>query len=196
MVPLNRAELRVGSHRVGDCRAADAACDHRLLKRTTSGVSIPPSILAGAPGPADRLCGRHATKGRVVPVKFDIDSEAQKVEAYATGTLSAGDILDYLEKVAEAGAMAYAKLFDASQAKATISVGELKALGAWVRAYSMDGRGPVGPLAIVVSSATYLDAAHFADAAGSNRPLRIFRDRGDAKAWLAQVLNPTTMGRR
>lgn len=128
-------------------------------------------------------------------VHFDIDYVAQKVEAHATGTVSASDVLEYLEKVAEAGAMSFAKLFDVSQAKTTMSIEELKALGTWVRTYSMDGRGPVGPLAIVVSSGTNLDAAYFADAAGFNRPLRIFRDQGEARTWLAQVLKPTK-GRR
>ena len=59
----------------------------------------------------------------------------------------------------------------------------------------MEGGGPVGPLAIVVStSGSHFDAAHFADAAGSNRPLKIFRDKADATAWLAQVLR--TVGKQ
>ena len=53
----------------------------------------------------------------------------------------------------------------------------------------MDGRGPVGPLAIIVSAGNHFDAAHFADAAVSNRPLQIFRDKGKAMAWLVQAAN-------
>jgi hypothetical protein len=121
-----------------------------------------------------------------MPVRVQIDHGTRLVEASAEDSLSAEDVVAYLEHLAEEGAMPYAKLFDATGAKATMSVDELRSIGAWVRKYGMDGRGPVGPLAIVSESGD-LDAAHFADAAGSNRPLRIFRDRAEAAAWLDQT---------
>jgi len=83
--------------------------------------------------------------------------------------------MGYLAAVAAAGGMPYAKLFDASEAKAKMSTDELRSLGAWVRTWAIEGHGPVGPLAIVSSPGNQLDAAHFADAAGSTRLLRIFR---------------------
>jgi hypothetical protein len=58
----------------------------------------------------------------------------------------------------------------------------------------MDGRGPVGPLAIVTNLGN-LDAAHFADAAGSNRPLRIFRERTEATVWLDKTIKNQGPGR-
>jgi hypothetical protein len=45
-------------------------------------------------------------------VRWNIDHAARQVEAIAEGSLSASDVLDYLEKIAEAGAMSYAKMFD------------------------------------------------------------------------------------
>jgi hypothetical protein len=75
-----------------------------------------------------------------------------------------------------------------------MSSDELKAIGAWVRKFAMEGGGPIGPLAIIVTSGSHFDAAHFADAAGSSRPLKIFRDKADATAWLAQVLR--TVGKQ
>ena len=119
-------------------------------------------------------------------VRVYIDHGRRLVEASAEDSLSAEDVVAYLEHLAEEGAMPYAKLFDATGAKATMSVDELRSIGAWVRKYAMDGRGPVSPLAIV-SYLGNLDAAHFADAAGSNRPLRIFKDRAEAMVWLEQV---------
>ena len=124
-----------------------------------------------------------------MPLHWRVDDDARRVEVTAEGTIRASELLDYLQRVAEAGAMPYAKLFDASAATVNISVDELKAFGGWVRKFAMDGRGPVGPLAIIVSAGNHFDAAHFADAAGSNRPLQIFRDKGKAMAWLAQVTN-------
>ncbi|GEP61882.1 hypothetical protein RSO01_90480 [Reyranella soli] len=80
-----------------------------------------------------------------------------------------------------------AKLLDTTGAKVTMSADELKSIGAWVRKHAMDGRGPIGPLAIVSNGGNQFDAAHFADTPGSNRPLRIFRDKARATAWLKQA---------
>ena len=122
-----------------------------------------------------------------MPVRVQIDHGARRVEAFAEESLDAADLLAYLDHLAEQGAMPYAKLFDVTGAKVTMSIDELKSIGAWVRKYAIDGRGPIGPLAIVSNSGNQFDAAHFADAAGSNRPLRIFRDRAEATAWLEQA---------
>jgi hypothetical protein len=122
-----------------------------------------------------------------MPLRWRIDDDTRRVEVVAEETITSVEIRDYLERVAQAGAMAYAKLFDASAAKVEVSVDELKAIAAWVRKFAIDGRGPIGPLAIVVSSQSHFDAARFADAAGSIRPLQIFRDEGEAQAWLKHV---------
>jgi hypothetical protein len=134
---------------------------------------------------------RHSDVAIRMPVHWNIDHGARRVEAFVEEGLCAADVLGYLENIAEAGAMPYAKLFDVTTAKGTMAVDELKAIGAWVRNYAIQGRGPVGPLAIAVSSANHLEAAHFADAAGSIRSLRIFRDKTEAAAWLAHALVAT-----
>ena len=119
-----------------------------------------------------------------MPLRWCVDDDARSVEVIAEETITAAEIRDYLERVSEAGAMPFAKLFDASAAKVEASVEELKAIAAWVRKFAVDGRGPIGPLAIVVSSQSHFAAARFADAAGALRPLQIFRDEGAARAWL------------
>jgi hypothetical protein len=129
-----------------------------------------------------------------MPVQWKIDHQVRRVEATAEGVLIADDIRDYLARIAAEGAMPYAKLFDATAAtKIALSTDELKSLGGSIRQYAIDGNGPIGPLAIVVAhSGDQLQAAHYADSAGSNRPLQIFRDKAKAIAWLAEAMRART----
>ena len=116
---------------------------------------------------------------------WTIDHEARLVDVTAAGSLTPADIKDYLDQIAAAGAMPYAKLFDISAVNSEFSVQELAALGKSIRQYAIDGFGPLGPLAIVASeSHTHLQAALYADSAGSNRALQIFRNKEQARAWL------------
>ena len=78
--------------------------------------------------------------------------------------------------------MPFAKLFDISEAHAALTVADLQALGRSIRQYGVDG---YGPLAIVVGQGqAHFQAAFFADASPTNRPLRIFRDLRQAREWL------------
>jgi len=54
-----------------------------------------------------------------MPVHWNIDHGTRRVAAFVEESLSAADVLGYLENIAAAGAMPYAKLFDATAAKAT-----------------------------------------------------------------------------
>jgi len=81
-----------------------------------------------------------------MPLRWRVDDDTRRVEVVAEETISAAEIRDYLERVVEAGAMPYAKLFDASTATVDMATDELKAIGAWVRQFAREGRGPVGPL--------------------------------------------------
>ena len=116
---------------------------------------------------------------------WTIDHDARLVTATAEGSLTAADIKDYLDRIAAAGAMPYAKMFDISTAESVLSLEELEMMGKSIRQYAIDGFGPLGPLAIIVGqSHTHLQAARFADSSVSNRPLQIFRDRRQAQTWL------------
>ena len=125
-----------------------------------------------------------------MPLQWTIDHETRFVEVSADGAFTPADVKTYLDEVAAAGAMPYAKLFDISKVASGFTAAELEALGRSIRQYAIDGYGPLGPLAIVVSEADIrAQAARYADAAGSNRPLRIFRDRAQAEAWLRGLPN-------
>jgi hypothetical protein len=121
-----------------------------------------------------------------MPLIWRIDHEARRVDVTVDGAMLAADVRDYLAQIADAGAMPYAKLFDASKATGIMSIDELRSLGSMVRQFAVQGRAATGPLAIVVGhSGLQLQAAHYADAAGSNRPLQIFRNRAEAERWLS-----------
>lgn len=61
-----------------------------------------------------------------MPLQWKIDHQAQRVEAIADGKLSAADVRNYLKQITEAGALPYAKLFDASEARVFLSVDRTK----------------------------------------------------------------------
>jgi len=120
-----------------------------------------------------------------MPLNWTIDHDQHLVTARAEGMLSSEDIKTYLESVAAEGGMPYPKLFDISEADAALTVADLQALGRSIRQYAIDGYCPLGPLAIVVGQGqSHFQAAFFADASPTNRPLRIFRDARQAREWL------------
>jgi len=122
-----------------------------------------------------------------MPLHWTIDHQARFVDVRADGAFTPADVKAYLDEIAGAGAMPYAKLFDISNVADSFALADLEALGRSIRQYAIDGYGPLGPLAIVVSDAgIHAQAARYADSAVSNRPLRIFRERAPAQAWLQE----------
>ena len=123
---------------------------------------------------------------RPMPVTWTIDHDKKFVTAVAHGALVAEDVRNYLQQVAAAGGMPYRKIFDASVADLQLTLNDLQGLGSSIREFALQGLGPIGPLAIVAPAGdTRMQAAWFADAAASPRPIRIFQDRADAARWLA-----------
>ena len=117
-----------------------------------------------------------------MPLNWTIEPDLRLVTARAEGSLSTEDIKAYLESVAAKGGMPFAKLFDLSEADAALTVADLQALGRSIRQYAIDG---YGPLAIVVGQGrAHFQAAFFADASPTNRPLRMAKDARQAHEWL------------
>jgi hypothetical protein len=134
--------------------------------------------------------GKRHAQHRKMPLTWTIDHDARRVQAIADGTLTAADVRDFLTQIADAGAMSYSKVFDASGATGAPSIDELKSLGSLVRQFAVEGRAVTGPLAILVAhTGTQLRAAHYADAAVSSRPVQIFRNRLEAERWLRHKRN-------
>jgi hypothetical protein len=124
-------------------------------------------------------------------MEWKIDHAKRLVTVVCQGSVRRVDIEDYLDKVVVAGALPYAKIFDASHATAALDDADMMALGARIRAY--DGISEMGPLAIV---ATELEsenrARQFAALAGANRPVRIFNSAAAAERWLGEQTTSVT----
>jgi hypothetical protein len=118
-----------------------------------------------------------------VPLRIDIDHGHRLVHTKAEGLISLDEILDYFDRVAVTDAMPYAKLFDASKARFSISDDDMMVLGARVSAYaSMEPRGPVA--LVVGSDEDYVLGKRFANLGGARRPLQVFQRGDDARKWL------------
>ena len=118
-----------------------------------------------------------------MPLHIDIDHDLRLVHTSAEGMISLDEILDYFDKVAVSDAMPYAKLFDASKARFSISDDDMMVLGARVSAYaSMEPRGPVA--LVVGSDEDYVLGKRFANLGGATRPIQVFQRVDDARKWL------------
>jgi hypothetical protein len=125
-----------------------------------------------------------------VPLRIDIDRDRRLVHTEAEGLIGLSEILDYFDKVAVSDAMPYAKLFDATKARFSISDDDMMTLGARVSAYaSMEPRGPIA--LIVGSDEDFVLGKRFANLGGARRPLQIFRDTEKGRRWL-ETQSPVT----
>jgi hypothetical protein len=121
-----------------------------------------------------------------MPIHWTISKPTRLVVAVCKGTVTRKDIEDYLDGVVVADALAYRKVFDATQAELAPSGlpdDDIMALGARIRAYATTG--DMGPLAIVASTPDSYERAHlYAALAEARRPVKIFRELHEARQWL------------
>ena len=82
-----------------------------------------------------------------MPLTYKIDHEKRFVGVVTNGLVTLDDILVYYEALVIEEAMAYHKLFDASDGDLQLGDDDLMTLGAWVSAFSQyDPRGPIAIL--------------------------------------------------
>jgi hypothetical protein len=118
-----------------------------------------------------------------MPIHWTISKPTRLVVAVCKGAIGRKDIEAYLDAVVVADVLPYRKIFDMTQAEGTLSDADMMELGARIRAYATTG--PMGPLAIVASTAESHERAHlFATLADAQRPLKIFRELHAARQWL------------
>ena len=123
-----------------------------------------------------------------MPLHWTIDHEKRLLVATTEGDLTDSDLRAYLQRVTAAGAMPYAKIFDATKGRSFLKADQIEELGEWLQAYMNTRGAEVGPLAIVVASPEhFVQAEFFSDVAAGRRPVRVFRDHGSAHAWLREV---------
>lgn len=118
-----------------------------------------------------------------MPIHWTISHPSKLVVAVCKGPLTRRDIEDYLDAVVVVDGLSYRKIFDMTQAGPAIPDDDMMALGARIRAYATMGK--IGPLAIVATTDISYERAHlFAALADARRPLKIFRELHQARAWL------------
>src|SRR4051812_26047891 len=121
-----------------------------------------------------------------MPLDWSVDHTRRRVTATLRKSTTEQELYEFLGELIGEGAMAYPKLFDAGTATQWINPGRIGPIAATAKLYSRMGLGPVGPLAIVVSSEkANARAREYALLSDGTRLVRIFGDKADAEAWLA-----------
>jgi hypothetical protein len=127
-----------------------------------------------------------------MPLHWTIDPDRRRVTATLLKTTTEQEVYDFLGEVIAAGAMPYAKLVDAAAATKWITSDRVGPLAATAQLYSRMRLGPIGPLAIVATTAQAgKRAEEYAALADAARLVRIFDSRDKAEAWLSsQEIRP------
>jgi hypothetical protein len=120
-----------------------------------------------------------------VPVKWSIVSDDQFVEIHVWPDVKLEEIRDCFAAIIGEGALPFRKLVDLSFAPLALGTSGIRAIGE--RARELAKTVPLGPVAVVVTSELAEEVvAVFNRQVALERPLRVFRDVGAARAWLKQ----------
>ena len=120
-----------------------------------------------------------------MPLHWTIDTKQRLFTGIAEGEVTFDDAIALLEALAAVKALSYRKLFDGGAARSTMTGEELLAVCAKIRAYH--DQGPVGALAIVATSEQFETCARLWGAlAAADRPMKMFTNLQQARAWLDQ----------
>jgi hypothetical protein len=118
-----------------------------------------------------------------MPVHWKVSHNTRSVVISATGIIRLADMEECGRAIAMPATLSYRKLVDLTQAELAFDRDGVIALSRYVREHR--GTGRMGALAIVVGSEEVeQQARQFKSLEVEDRPLRIFRDRGAADAWL------------
>ena len=99
------------------------------------------------------------------------------------GTVTLKEVEVYLDEIVTAGAMPYAKLFDATKVDPKYDDHDIMMLGARMSAYRATMKG--GPLAFVVTGGpTYEAIRRYINLTPAERAVAVFKTVPEARAWL------------
>lgn len=124
-----------------------------------------------------------------MPIEWNATAETRRVDAVASGSVSAADLADFIQGMRMAGVMGYAKLVDMSYASLDIHATEVRALARSINALADGGGEKLGPVAFVIDSPTALEVTMLFEerTTASGRPLSIFASRQLADKWLKEL---------
>lgn len=119
-----------------------------------------------------------------MPLRWTIDHAKKFVHiVVGDGPLTMSDMEEHFDAIAIAGAMGYAKLFDATRFEPVYSDSDVMAMGARLSAYTAHLES--GPLAVVGEDpALQVAFRRFINVSPSRRPAGLFRTEAEARAWL------------
>lgn len=118
-----------------------------------------------------------------MPLIYSVSRRDRLVTATARGEVSAEEISHCLVAMVEEGALAYAKLFDATEMQRGFSRAQLLSFATFSKVQG--GLRRLGPLAIVIGSpAQRARVELFVRRATARRPVRVFDDLPAARRWL------------
>lgn len=136
--------------------------------------------------PARVLSRTSSHRGERMALTYSIHHEDRLVIAVVDGAFVRRDVERYLADIFAAGCGSYGKLFDIVRAANLLDAEDMRALGSRIRI--LGAMGPMGPLAIVTSSALRPVATTFASFATAPRSIELFDAEPQARSWLARQL--------
>lgn len=120
-----------------------------------------------------------------MPIRWTIEPRLKLVSVKTEGEVTLKDVETYLDDLVVNDAMAFAKLFDASDLVPATGDHELLMLGARIRAYAQTMNS--GPIAFVVRTTEARQIIdRYINLAQANRPAGVFFAIEDARQWLAK----------
>lgn len=120
-----------------------------------------------------------------MPIHWTIEPRLKLVSVKTEGEVTLKDVETYLDDLVVNDAMAFAKLFDATDLIPATGDHELLMLGARIRAYAQTMNS--GPIAFVVRTTEARQIIdRYINLAQANRPAGVFFAVEDARQWLAK----------
>lgn len=120
-----------------------------------------------------------------MPLRLTLYHPDRLVIGVASGKLTVDDMIDFAREVVASGTLHYRKIVDVVSATPGFTDHELVGFLELVR--QARGDRPRGPLALVADSARGEIARAFAQFAGEDRPIQVFRSIHEARRWLGSV---------
>jgi hypothetical protein len=119
-----------------------------------------------------------------MPIRWEADHAQKLVRVTGEGAVTLKDVETYLDQIVTAGAMPYAKLFDATKVDPKYNDHDIMMLAARMSAYRATMKG--GPLVFVVAGGpTHEAIQRYINLAPAERAVEVFSTVPEAQAWLA-----------
>jgi hypothetical protein len=119
-----------------------------------------------------------------MPLITGVDHDHRTVGVVAIGTVTTSDVRDHMLHRRREQSLSYPELTDARGAAIPSTADDIQQVAELLR--EMSREGPLGSIAIIVSSDANLDLMRGLEALVEGVcELKTFRDEGSARAWLA-----------